>query len=202
MSTVEPQGVDESVERQQALARRTTQAMGVALSLLFVSFLVVQRTETVLSPSESRSRASFETGTVELTDDDAGASLFAAETWAPGRRESRCIAIIYRGTHSPVDVTMRAEVTGELARSLRVAVESGSGGGFGDCSGFTPSTVLFTGSLADLGAASSQDPIALFTATRDDGSRTFRITAELPAVSDARSGDTATADISWSATPA
>lgn len=187
------------LDEQRAVARRTARGLGVAVSLLCVSLLVVVRSERVLEPAEASAAAGFRSAEIELTDDDAGVSLFSPGPLLPGWSDRQCIRIVYRGDHLPVEVRLQAEARGRLARALEVAVDAGTGGGFGDCGGFRREARLFEGTLAQLAAATSGEGLLSFTATEPESARTFAVEVRLPDDATGTAGQTATAQLTWRA---
>ena len=94
---------------------------------------------------------------IGLTDDAAGTAMFSGDLLlAPGEPSERCIRVTFDGTVDPQPVLLyAASVEGDLAPFLDLRVETGhpDGGDFGDCSGFVPTETVFSGTLADFGAA-------------------------------------------------
>jgi hypothetical protein len=98
------------------------------------------------------------TGTVQFTDNDAGAALYNLTAAKPGSSVSRCIKTTYTGT-LPATVRLRTSTTtsGSLAPYVDVKITQGTSTSttFPDCAGFTPAatgSTLFTGTLAAFGA--------------------------------------------------
>lgn len=92
---------------------------------------------------------SWTTGTVALADDDAGAAMFSATGMVPGSTGTRCITVTYGGD---VASTVRLygsspSTTNALASSINLTVEEGTGGSFASCTGFTPSSAIYTGTV-------------------------------------------------------
>jgi hypothetical protein len=134
---------------------------------------------------------------VSLFDDDDGRALFtAADRLAPGTPRQACISVGARTAQAGDVVTFAAtDVTGPLAEHLTVTLEAGDGGSFGDCTGFTGST-LWTGTLAALAVASAGDGLPTGWQPAVDPVRSFRVTVVLdPALT--QQGLTATGDLSW-----
>jgi hypothetical protein len=180
------------------IARRTAQLLGAALSLLFVSLLVVQRTEAVLDPAVAASGASFAAvGVIELTDDDQGAALFLGEELLPGDEVQRCIRIDYTGSVPDITVTMQADASGPLADDLRLRVVAGDGGGFGSCDGFVPGPLLFDGSLAAFAAETTAQPLVVLEQVSPGMSRTLAIEVGLPDTAVGLDGEQAEAEFRW-----
>lgn len=127
----------------------------VALSLLVVSALVVRLSAAAFVATTDNANNSWQTGEVTLTDDDSGSAMFSATGLVPGQTVENCIVVTYGGS---VDAGVRlygADLTqtNALADDLDLTVDAGSGGGFGDCTGFTSSANLVTSTALSTFAA-------------------------------------------------
>lgn len=145
--------------------------------------------------------ASFTTAALELSDDDAASALFTVSNVAPGKPLTRCIALSYRGPASAV-VKLRGTSTGSgLDQALQMTVEAGSGGTFDDCNGFSPSVLLYQGSLARFTATHGGVTSALdaFFPSQEAESKAFRFSLTLGDAPEAQ-GRTASAAFTWDAT--
>lgn len=188
---------DESGAQNRQVARSTARAFASAAAALLVSTLVVARSDTALSAEGTGNANSFEAGTIALSDDDQGKSLFDLSDMAPGRPGEQCITVGYQGTVLPADLTMEATAQGSLADFLAVRVERGAGGAFGACGGFVPETEIFDGTLAGLAAEGWIDVLKI----RNDGTEvTFRFTFDIVDEAEAV-GANASASIVWEAVP-
>lgn len=116
-------------------------------------------------------------GGVSLFDDDGGRALFtAADRLAPGRPLSACVRVGTRTARAGDAVWFAAvDVSGALAAHVTVTLESGDGGRFGDCTGFT-GTTLWTGTLDRLAAASAGNGLDTGWAPAAEPVRSFRVT--------------------------
>lgn len=167
---------------EASTGRTTARSLATAIALLIVSILVVTRSRAAFLPVDAEADAVLSAGSVELSDDDSGTSLFAVDDMAPGRPERDCIVVSYNGSVSPVTVSLASEAEGSLASVLDVKVERGTGGTFRDCGGFTADSVVYEGTLADLGA--EPRGVEAFTVTDAPDAQTFRFTftfEDLPA---------------------
>ena len=92
---------------------------------------------------------SVDAGTVDLVDNDAGSAMFTVGGMRPGDPAvSSCITVTYNGSLGSV-VSLYASVSGGLAPYLNLTVQAGTTTtGFGDCSGFTSTQVLYSGALS------------------------------------------------------
>jgi hypothetical protein len=176
---------------------RVARVMMAVAALATGSSLAV--TQALAAISDAISGPRFTRGALALSDDAAASSLFTVDNMAPGHPVSRCIAVSYRGGESPAPVKLHGAVTGGLEQSLQLTIEAGSGGRFGDCTGFN-GRVLYRGTLAGFTAAHRDFPSGLdtFTPSGSSGLVTFRFSVVL--VGDAlERGRTARASFTWEA---
>ena len=181
---------------------RTARARGSVLLLaavpvgLLASGLVVwQSTYAAFVSQTDNPGNSWRTGTVTLTDDDAGAAAFtvAEGTLVPGNTGTHCLRVQYTGslTTAATGVHLYGAASGDttLAGALNLKVEQGSGGSFADCTGFSPSSTVYDGTLSGFatghttyatGYATGWVPVPT-TAPAPADSRTYRLTYTLPA---------------------
>ena len=188
---------------EASTGRTTARSLATAIALLIVSVLVVTRSSAALSTQDAGADVSLSTGSVELTDDDAGSSLFAVDDMVPGRPERDCIVVSYEGNVLPVTIGLSSEAEGALAGLLDVQVERGTGGAFQDCAGFTPTETVYEGTLA--GLADRADGVEAATVTETPAAETFRFTFELTGVPETATDEadaTASARFIWQADPA
>lgn len=198
----------DAADEEASTGRTTARSLATAIALLIVSILVVTRSRAALSPVDADADVTLAAGSVELTDDDYGTSLFAVDDMVPNRPERDCIVVSYDGNVLPVVVSLASEAEGSLASMLDVHVERGSGGTFHDCDGFVPDGVVFDGTLAALAAETRG--VEAFTVTDSPAAETFRFTFTLTDVPDgptAPEGDpdpdaaSASARFQWTADP-
>jgi predicted ribosomally synthesized peptide with SipW-like signal peptide len=109
---------------------------GVALS----GFLVMQGSRAAFTDTTDNTGNSFTAGTVDLVDDDSSTVLFNVSNMAPGDSSTNCIVVTYQGSiANPAAVKLYTgglTDSSDLANWLDVTIEEGTGGSFGDCSGF------------------------------------------------------------------
>ena len=126
--------------------------------------------------------AGVSTARLVLTDDDAGTALFNSTGLKPGAAGTRCIVVTSAST-VPTEVRLYAHrsSTSVLASGLSLTVDAGTGGSAGGgCTGFAPTTTLYSGSLAGFpagfaGGLDSWTPPAGTASTR-----TYQLTYRLP----------------------
>ncbi len=167
---------------EASTARTTARSLATAIALLIVSILVVTRSRAALSTENAGAAVSLTAGSVQLSDDDSGTSLFSVQDMVPGRPERDCIVVSYEGNVVPVVVRLSTEAEGPLASLLRVQVQRGSGGSFHDCSGFTPTASVYEGTLSDL--AGQDRGVDAFDVDESPQAQTFRFTFTLTDVPD------------------
>jgi hypothetical protein len=92
----------------------------------------------------------FAAGTVHLTDNDGGTAMFDVAGMRPsdGARRS-CIVVTYDGSLHAVTRLYAAVSNSGVERFVNLSVETGTTtSGYGECSGFTPLSTLYTGTLS------------------------------------------------------
>lgn len=132
----------------QSERHRTTHVAIALLSLVFVSFLVVQTSRSAFSDTTANQSNQWTAGTVTLIDDDTGAAMFSVANMAPTASQTECITVTYQGSLDANVVIYGALTAGDgLDDYLDLTIERGSGGSFGDCTGFSSTEVVYSGTL-------------------------------------------------------
>ena len=165
---------------------RLTRVAAFAFSLLFVSFLVVGTSRGAFSDTTGNVSNSVSAGSVAIEDDDSGSVMFNVSGMVPTDTAVNCIVVTYQGdttTSSDIQLYRSGANTGDgLDQYLDLDVEIGTGGAFGNCSGFSPSSTLFNNTLQNFAATHVDFASALGTGWTPTGagqSRTFRFTLTL-----------------------
>ncbi len=126
-------------------------------------------------PTQAPKRLSSD---VALTDDDGDAPLFPIPALSPGEAVSRCITLQYTAEAAgEVRMLVVGETNPAVSRQIGIQVETGTGGRFGDCSGFV-GTAIYQGTLAEI-TEMGQDWTSALALMRPPSSQTttLRITA-------------------------
>jgi hypothetical protein len=174
---------------------RTVLAAAVPVGVVVSATVVWQSTSAAFTASTDNAGNSWQSGTVVLTDSDSGAALFTTTddgALKPGSTRSRCIQVDYTGD---LDADIQLYVTtpppppGPVVKSLDpyllMTVERGADVTDGstlaaDCTGFTPSTVLFTDAPRTMAQLKTHGDythgLSVGTAVPQDTHLTFRIT--------------------------
>ena len=125
-------------------ARKIGTVIATPIAIIAAGALVWQSSYAAFTGTTRNSGNSWSTGSVALTDDDAGSARFQASGMVPGSTETKCITVTANATVpgvvkayavNPVDSAAK------LADYVKVSVKYGSGGGFGSCDGFTAAGV-------------------------------------------------------------
>lgn len=183
--------------RDLGLSHRTGRAFAAALAVLLLATIVVDRSSDALLGDSASAASVVASGTVDLSDDDQGRSLFRLDALTPARPATRCIQVTYDGSILPVDLRVRADAAGPLSRFLDVSIEQGTGGRFGECDGFTPDSTVYRGALDDLAAA---DWVPVDSILNRGETRSFRVTIDLEDTGDALGLDT-NLSFAWEVVP-
>lgn len=137
----------ETTTHDLRVTRRTGRSFAAAVAVLLLATLVVTRSGRALTSQAAISSSVVTSGTIEISDDDQGRSLFDLRDLTPVRPVERCIEVRYTGTILPVSLAVRAEAAGTLAPYLDVTIEEGRGGDFESCEDFVASKRLYQGAL-------------------------------------------------------
>lgn len=182
----------------QKLISGTVRVVAFSAAMLLLTMLVVTRSQAAFTATTSNPTSSFTAAELELTDDDAGNAMFTATGLVPGASVQSCIAVTYSGDETPAPVRVHGTSSGPLATYLDLRVEVGTGGSASSCSGFTPSSTLYDGTLDGFTSTHSDwaSGRAAFTANATPTTRTFRFTAVVQDTDDAQ-GLSAQADFTW-----
>lgn len=174
-------------------------ALAMVASLGFVSVLVMTSSRAAFVDTTDNTSNQFQAGTVVLDDDDAGSVLFNVSNLAPTENRTNCIEVTYTGSLAS-NVRMYGAASGALAQYLDVQVQIGTGGSFDDCTGFSSSSTLYTGTLADFAASRTNfaNGLAGWNGATNPSARTYRISVTLQD-DNAAQGLSATADFTWEA---
>ncbi len=173
----------------------------IAASFLVISFLVINVSRAAFSDTTDNTLSSVTAGTVTLTDDDSGTVLFNIGAMVPSDTSTNCIVVTYGGTiTNPSAVKMYSggfTDSGDFGNYLNITIEEGTGGSFGNCTGFTlENTIEPTGTLTawDTTHTNYATGAGVWDPAASPESKTFRITLELdPATPNAEAGESATA---------
>lgn len=173
------------LQRQLAVFRLTRVA-AFSFSLLFVSFVVLGTSRGAFSDTTSNTSNSVSAGTVAIEDDDSGSVMFNVSGMLPNDTAVNCIVVTYQGNtapSSPIQLYRSGANTGDgLDQYLDLDIEVGTGGSFGDCTGFSSSSTLFDNTLQNFASTHQDFAGALGTGWTPTGAgqaRTFRVTLTL-----------------------
>ena len=172
----------------------------IVVAMLTLALVIVTTSRAAFTDTTENAGNSFASGSVIITDDDGGSAMFAATEMTPGEPVIECITLTYSGSLVPADVRMYGVSAGVLATYLDTTVEIGSGGSFGDCTGFTPSSTLYSGTLANFSATHTDwaTGLATFTAPANPTTQTLRFTVDVQNDPGAMT-QSATATFTWEA---
>jgi len=120
-------------------ARKIGTVITTPIAIVAAAALVWQSSYAAFSGTTRNSGNNWSTGSVALTDDDAGAARFQASGLVPGQTETKCITITANATVAGVVrgyvVNPVMSPTG-LQDHIKLRFDVGTGGGFGSCTGF------------------------------------------------------------------
>ena len=179
------------------------QLAAVALSFTLIALLVVTSSRQAFVAQNDNVSNQVTAAAVDLTDNDSSTAMFANVTGLmPGTNVDRCIDVTYTGSVDPTAVLLyiNAAPTGTLGPYLNLTIDIGADTAdpYRTCTGFSSSSTLYTGTLADF--ATNRGSYATGLSTWDPvGSpetRTFRFRLSVQNDPNAE-GLTSTFGFSW-----
>jgi hypothetical protein len=167
--------------RGRSLNGLAIQLAAGALSFVLIALLVVTSSRAAFVAQNDNTGNSVASATIQLTDNDSTTAMFNnVGGMVPGTPVDRCIDVTYTGTVDPTAVMLYASGTPtlDLAPYLDLTIEIGTDtpAPFRDCTGFTPTSTLFTGTLAAFAAAKNSyaTGVSTWDPTATGEVRTFR----------------------------
>lgn len=163
-------------------------ALAIALGILLSGVMVLTASRAAFTSQTDNSGNSFAAGDVTLTDDDSDGAMFTVTNMAPtDSAVTACIEVTYEGSIAdPGEVRLYSggfTDSGTLGSELDMTVEVGTGGDYSDCTGFIPSSTIFSTGTLDSFDSTHTDyasgAVAWDPASTPE-SRTFRFTVDLP----------------------
>ena len=175
--------------------------LAAGASVLLVSFIVVSASRAAFTDTTGNTGNVLASGTVDLVDDDSGSVLFNVTGMVPGDTSVNCIEVTYQGTTTnPGAVKIYSggyTDSGDFADHLNITIEEGTGGSFGNCTGFTSQNTIENGGTLtnfDTSHTSYVSGAGVWDPSGTPESKTYRITFELdPATPDAEQGESVSA---------
>jgi hypothetical protein len=192
-------------------ARKIAGLSAAPAAVLLAGAMVWQGSTAAFTATTRNAGNAWESGQVALTDDDAGSAMFTVENLVPEDRGENCIEVTSDAT-VPGEVRAYVEnlsASGAgLENRITIGLERGSGGSFGDCTGFTPEagSVLTAGPLSQIAStyADYETGGAAWETEGEAGEAvTYRATWEFDTAGmtqpqiDALQGSRTSADIVW-----
>ena len=180
------------MRHRAGLSARTIAVRSTYLAAVIGTVAAVSAWAVMSAPTPVTSSSTASAG--ELSDDDGGAALFNLSELAPGQTALRCLNVRLEGGAGPMRLSGVVSGAG-LEDFLGVVIEAGSGGRFGDCSGFDGAT-LFEGTLGDFMRRHREYDSGLDVGSAGTGTATFRFRLSMQD-SAAAHGRSASADFRW-----
>ena len=171
--------------------------------------LVWHSSSAAFVASTDNPASNWSTGSVALSDDDAGSAMFTAANLKPGSTGERCLAVTYGGD---VAVTVKlfagsSSATNELDDWVDLTVQQGTTGSFaGDCVGFVQdagAANAFTGTLETFAGTftDSATGFGTWAPTASGQIRVYKIVYTIAAAApNTVQGSNAQIDFTWQAT--
>ncbi len=167
-------------------AAKTVSVIAAPLAILAAAAMIWSASNAAFSATTRNSGNNWATGSVALTDDDAGSARFQVNNMLPGQTETKCITVT-ANTSVPGVVRNYAvnaiSTSSVLSDHVMISGTYGTGGGFGSCDGFTPAvdvgpavSLTQLAQVSNYAAAAAADPAAGWSVPAGVTSRTYQVT--------------------------
>lgn len=186
---------------------RLATVLAVPAALAVSGGIVGHASYSAYSSTAANPTSNWRSGTVNISADDSQTALFSASGLKPGSTDSKCIAVTSTGSLASTVKLYGSNYanTKNLASSINLKIEQGTGGNFGSCTGFTAQAtggVLFNDTLAAFSNKTDYSNGLTTWSPTGSGSETkvFKITYALdPSAPDSTQGGTAAVGFTWEA---
>lgn len=160
---------------------RVAQLLAGVLALGSSTLLISQFSAAALVATTDNTGNSITSAAIDLTDDDLGTALFSVTGITDTFSSARCITVTYTSPDVGSDVMLYVANLVDsdlLGANMNVTVERGDGSTDATCTGFTPSSTIYTGTLAGLSSTTSFGTgLGPWSAAAGGDSESYRITA-------------------------
>ena len=180
-------------------------AAAVPAALLASGGLVWSASYSAFSATTSNPTNNWTSGTVALSDNDSETALFSATNLKPGASAAKCITVTSSGSLASTVKLYGTDyaTTNNLANSINLKVEEGSGSTSADCAGFTASgAAIFDGSLPSFATTKTSfaNGAGTWAPAAGTQAKSYRVTYVLSAnTPDTAQGGTAQVGLTWEA---
>jgi Camelysin metallo-endopeptidase len=118
------------------------------LTLGVTASLATLATFSAFTATTANAGNSIDSGTVAISDNDAGSAMYNVTNAKPGDSDVKCIRVTYTGSlASTVNLYMATPVTNGDLYSITIERGSGLSGAFPACDDFAPDATVFSGTL-------------------------------------------------------
>jgi hypothetical protein len=174
------------------------------VAILLAGLMVWQGSVAVFTAETFNAGDNWQAGSVTLSNDGTGGAMFSLGTLVPGQTGSHCIVVTATGVAGVVKTYTQNNVLDGLESNITMKIEQGTGGSYGNCTGFTPAATYDTQTLATLFSASSYTTgILPWTTTSGTTTKVYKFTwtFDVGGLSDAAvnalEGKSVRTDIEW-----
>jgi hypothetical protein len=185
--------------------KKIVAAAAVPAALLASGGLVWSASYSAFSATTSNPTNNWTSGTVALSDNDSETALFSATNLKPGASAAKCITVTSSGSLASTVKLYGTDyaTTNNLAGSINLKVEEGTGSTSADCAGFTAGgAAIFDGTLTSFATTKTSFANGAGTWAPAAGTQTksYRVTYVLNAnTPDSAQGGTARVGLTWEA---
>jgi hypothetical protein len=191
--------------RAASRSRLLVPVAGAVIGATLCSTMVWRTSSALFSGTTANPSNSWATGGVSLSDDSSGTAMFTSGgdgNLTGGQVLTKCIKVTYTGSiTSGVSVKLYSTATGALAPYLNLVVDQGTGGAFGNCTGFSVGTAgIYSGTVAGMATADTNFATGAgsWAPSSTGATQTYRFTVTVSSSAAAQS-TTASGSFTWEA---
>jgi hypothetical protein len=152
------------------------------VAILLAGLMVWQGSEAAFSSETFNAGNNWQAGSVTLSNDGTGGAMFSVGSLVPDDTATHCIVVTAIGVPGIVKAYTTDNVQDGLENNITMKIEQGTGGAFGNCTGFVadsaPAATHDTQPLATLFAdhASYANGILPWTTSAGTETKTYKFT--------------------------
>jgi hypothetical protein len=158
--------------------RKILALCGGPVAILLAGLMVWQGSQAAFVAETFNAGDNWQAGSVALSNDGTGGAMFSLGTLVPGQTGSHCIVVTATGVAGVVKTYTQNNVLDGLENNITMKIEQGTGGSYGDCTGFASAATFATAPLATLftTASSYATGILPWTTTAGTTTKSYRFT--------------------------
>lgn len=128
-------------------SQKVIASLATPVAVVVAGALVYQASYAAFTGQTRNSGNEWSTGSINLVDDDSGSARFQVANMLPGQTDTKCIKVTATAT---VPSTVKGYTINPISSAqglenyVKITMDTGTGGSFASCAGFTQESTLIT----------------------------------------------------------